>query len=116
MDAPAAIRDDLSYFNDEGAPVVFLTLSKPLYDHYVHQLSQNDILHMAGQVCPICHGDFDDDTSVRQIRTCGHSFHEPCLESWLAKVESCPLCGSLLQREYLRVMKPKFFANGLNDL
>lgn len=100
------IRDDLSYFNDHGHPVLFLTLTRPLYDHYVRQICPGP-RELRESFCSICHEEFIDDDYLREVLLCHHLFHESCLEYWLSKCESCPLCGSVLEREYLRVMRPK---------
>ncbi|KAJ3317843.1 hypothetical protein HDU76_001039 [Blyttiomyces sp. JEL0837] len=51
--------------------------------------------------CFICWGDFnDDDTSVRQMRGCGHAFHRECLQSWVLRSVGglrCPLCRSQVE-------------------
>lgn len=42
--------------------------------------------------CSICLGDIRVGDSVRQLRTCGHTFHRPCLDLWLLRRADCPLC------------------------
>jgi hypothetical protein len=39
--------------------------------------------------CPIC---VDKLTSPRCRLTCGHTFHASCVEKWLRRVPSCPMC------------------------
>ena len=104
---PVEIRDDMSYFNDNGQTILFLTLSRPLYDHYVQQVKIGEHAEaFESSVCGVCHDNLEPSCIVRRILVCGHLFHESCLEHWLGKCESCPLCGTLLEREYLRVMRP----------
>jgi hypothetical protein len=41
-------------------------------------------------MCPICH-----DTLSRPAKThCGHIFCDDCLEIWLDRERSCPMCRS----------------------
>lgn len=42
--------------------------------------------------CPICLNDFCDDDAVRQLTTCGHTFHRCCIDLWLLRRADCPLC------------------------
>lgn len=42
--------------------------------------------------CGICQDAFNVDSTVRQIRRCGHYYHLSCIEQWLANHQTCPLC------------------------
>ena len=42
--------------------------------------------------CGICQDAFQEDSTVRQIRRCGHYYHLSCIEQWLANHQTCPLC------------------------
>ncbi|DBA04785.1 TPA: hypothetical protein N0F65_004422, partial [Lagenidium giganteum] len=42
-------------------------------------------------VCPICLIDFEDDEDVRKL-PCKHIFHVPCVDEWLKRNTSCPMC------------------------
>ncbi|KAG6505884.1 hypothetical protein ZIOFF_031194 [Zingiber officinale] len=41
--------------------------------------------------CAICIDDFEA-TSLLSVTPCGHSFHSACLDEWLVRSNSCPLC------------------------
>jgi hypothetical protein len=41
--------------------------------------------------CPICIDSFDDKSDIRET-PCGHCFHSTCLEDWLRRARTCPLC------------------------
>ena len=41
-------------------------------------------------MCPICLEDCDVETGSMQ--RCGHSFHEACIQPWLAQHTTCPVC------------------------
>ena len=42
--------------------------------------------------CPICQCDeYEDGDVVRRLQ-CRHTFHSECVDSWLARKKSCPLC------------------------
>jgi hypothetical protein len=45
--------------------------------------------------CPICLSDFQDKEQISHARNailCRHVFHTTCLQTWLLKHESCPVC------------------------
>lgn len=44
------------------------------------------------QECPICLITLQQGESVRQLGTCGHTFHKACIDLWLIRRADCPLC------------------------
>eukprot|EP00747_Dinoflagellata_sp_TGD_P161733 gnl/TRDRNA2_/TRDRNA2_178538_c0_seq1.p1 gnl/TRDRNA2_/TRDRNA2_178538_c0~~gnl/TRDRNA2_/TRDRNA2_178538_c0_seq1.p1 ORF type:complete len:289 (+),score=38.12 gnl/TRDRNA2_/TRDRNA2_178538_c0_seq1:99-965(+) len=42
--------------------------------------------------CPICLNDFQCGEKVRQLGSCGHTFHKSCIDLWLLRRADCPLC------------------------
>lgn len=42
--------------------------------------------------CSVCLQDFQVGESVRSLPYCHHMFHLPCIDKWLTKQGSCPLC------------------------
>jgi hypothetical protein len=42
--------------------------------------------------CSICLSGFCAHDEVRQLGTCGHTFHRSCIDLWLLRSEYCPLC------------------------
>ncbi|GMI83993.1 hypothetical protein HRI_002068600 [Hibiscus trionum] len=42
--------------------------------------------------CAICLDGFRQGQWCRNLVGCGHLFHRKCLDSWLIKVTSCPIC------------------------
>ncbi len=41
--------------------------------------------------CPMCEEKFAEDDEVKEL-TCKHTFHAPCIDSWLRTNKKCPLC------------------------
>ncbi|XP_022154667.1 E3 ubiquitin-protein ligase RHA1B-like [Momordica charantia] len=50
-----------------------------------------DLPTVVADVCAVCFEDFRSDEGGKQI-PCGHVYHEPCISSWLAVADCCPLC------------------------
>lgn len=42
--------------------------------------------------CSVCLGDYQSDERLQKIPSCGHTFHVDCIDHWLAKNTTCPLC------------------------
>jgi len=42
--------------------------------------------------CAICRDTFSSDTPLLQLHTCQHFFCEKCIEQWLQREPSCPIC------------------------
>ncbi|KAE8687887.1 hypothetical protein F3Y22_tig00111008pilonHSYRG00337 [Hibiscus syriacus] len=57
--------------------------------------------HSKSDSCAICLDGFRQGQWCRNLVGCGHLFHRKCLDSWLIKVTSCPICRTrvLLEKE-----------------
>ncbi|WJX92777.1 RING-type E3 ubiquitin transferase [Trifolium repens] len=42
--------------------------------------------------CVICLGDYKEKEVLRIIPYCGHTFHLSCIDTWLRKQSTCPVC------------------------
>ncbi|CEM37827.1 unnamed protein product [Vitrella brassicaformis CCMP3155] len=49
------------------------------------------------QSCSICFEPFEVLQPLRRVDSCGHKYHMWCLDEWLEKHDSCPLCRLNLQ-------------------
>ncbi|GAX79985.1 hypothetical protein CEUSTIGMA_g7424.t1 [Chlamydomonas eustigma] len=47
------------------------------------------------QQCPICLCEFEVGDVLQQL-PCGHEFHQPCVDSWMDRHRTCPLCRHVL--------------------
>ncbi|KAA8524900.1 hypothetical protein F0562_011322 [Nyssa sinensis] len=48
------------------------------------------------QECPVCLTEFEPDAEINHL-SCGHVFHESCIEKWLKYWKfTCPLCRTLM--------------------
>ncbi|XP_044954668.1 RING-H2 finger protein ATL73-like [Hordeum vulgare subsp. vulgare] len=42
--------------------------------------------------CSICLGEYDEKEILRIMPTCRHNFHLSCIDIWLQKQTTCPIC------------------------
>ncbi|KAG0628610.1 hypothetical protein M758_1G039200 [Ceratodon purpureus] len=49
-----------------------------------------------GLQCPICLVEYSDTELLRKLPLCGHVFHIRCVDSWLEKQVTCPVCRIVL--------------------
>nr|XP_011463983.1 PREDICTED: RING-H2 finger protein ATL20-like [Fragaria vesca subsp. vesca] len=47
------------------------------------------------KTCSICLGEYQPKETVRTIPECNHYFHVGCIDEWLRKNPTCPLCRNL---------------------
>ncbi|KAJ0405550.1 hypothetical protein P43SY_009599 [Pythium insidiosum] len=53
-------------------------------------------------VCPICLVEFEEDEDVRNL-PCKHLFHVACIDEWLGRNTTCPMCKNNLDLEVVDV-------------
>ncbi|GMH06583.1 hypothetical protein Nepgr_008423 [Nepenthes gracilis] len=57
------------------------------------KITDNDVEGMGEKVsCSVCLQDFQIGETVRSLPDCHHMFHLPCIDKWLLRRSSCPLC------------------------
>lgn len=44
--------------------------------------------------CAVCLSEFEEGEELRVLPGCMHSFHVPCIDTWLYSHPSCPICRS----------------------
>lgn len=45
-----------------------------------------------GSDCVVCIDGFRQGQWCRRLPRCGHVFHRKCVDSWLIKISTCPIC------------------------
>jgi len=46
------------------------------------------------QTCSICASEYELGDDIRRLNRCRHEFHETCIDTWLSRHNSCPVCRS----------------------
>ncbi len=49
-------------------------------------------IQSAHRECGICLEDYIPEQMLKRLPKCGHVFHQPCLDAWLALRNHCPYC------------------------
>lgn len=47
--------------------------------------------------CSICLSEYEAGDILRQLPPCEHVFHLPCIDSWLRRNKTCPVCRNSLE-------------------
>ncbi|GFP93054.1 RING-H2 finger protein atl80 [Phtheirospermum japonicum] len=53
--------------------------------------------YMGDAQCSICLAEYQEKETLRVLPKCGHSFHLCCIDTWLAKQSTCPVCRLSVQ-------------------
>ena len=46
--------------------------------------------------CPICYLDIQENEEQKITTCCQNKFHEMCLDAWLEKGTTCPMCRTVI--------------------
>ncbi|MCO5594769.1 hypothetical protein L7F22_048802 [Adiantum nelumboides] len=49
--------------------------------------------------CTVCLGDYQDGEKIQKLPACNHSFHVLCIDEWLTKNVTCPICRTSVLSE-----------------
>ncbi|GAU15826.1 hypothetical protein TSUD_236420 [Trifolium subterraneum] len=61
--------------------------------HKYHKRNKVDVVSDdGGDTCAVCLGDFEEGEELKTMPECLHSFHVPCIDTWLHSHSSCPIC------------------------
>ena len=58
--------------------------------------------------CSICLGNLNSNKKMLVRTKCNHVYHMICLENWLSRKESCPMCRTDIY-DYTIINKRKIF-------
>ncbi len=60
------------------------------------------------ETCPVCLESITNAKKSAVLKKCGHSYHFKCLNNWLEKSHSCPLCRNkvMLSSEDIVITNP----------
>ncbi|KAF7846660.1 hypothetical protein BT93_L3948 [Corymbia citriodora subsp. variegata] len=72
-------------------------ISKNSFDRILKiSITEDDLMDSSGNrnSCSICLQDFECKDVAGRLPNCRHLFHLRCIDKWISKQRSCPLCRS----------------------
>eukprot|EP00250_Pteridium_aquilinum_P010326 c19302_g1_i2 orf=522-815(-) len=58
-------------------------------------------------MCAVCLGEYKEEELLRTLPQCGHNFHASCIDAWLQRHATCPVCRMSLQGYFVgRTFQP----------
>ncbi|CAN6240547.1 unnamed protein product [Urochloa humidicola] len=85
LDLDADLDDSVEHTRTGLEPLVIAAIPSMKYNCEAFQ-SKDDAQ------CSICLGEYKEKEVLRIIPTCRHNFHLACLDLWLQKQTTCPIC------------------------
>ncbi|KAL1217075.1 NEP1-interacting protein-like 1 [Cardamine amara subsp. amara] len=78
----------------EQTDIFDTAISKGLTGDSLNRIPKVRITDTSGEMvsCSVCLQDFQVGETVRSLPQCHHMFHLPCIDKWLRRHASCPLC------------------------
>lgn len=74
----------------------------------VSHMHTADNLPQDSRHCPICHEPFHNGEEVRRLNCC-HVFHRHCIDQWLVRRTSCPVCKFLFHPHTDQLQEPLLY-------
>ncbi|XP_047342681.1 RING-H2 finger protein ATL54-like [Impatiens glandulifera] len=63
------------------------------------KFSQQGLGSIEDAECSICLGEYEEKQVLRILPGCGHNFHIGCIDLWLRKHSTCPVCRLPIHHE-----------------
>ncbi|XP_022761236.1 putative RING-H2 finger protein ATL69 [Durio zibethinus] len=91
---PNAADISNSTYTLQGGNVFAKGLDKPTIEMYPTTLlgESMQLPKPSADVCPICLLEYQANEILRTIPSCMHYFHADCIDEWLKRNATCPLC------------------------
>ncbi|XP_048558673.1 putative RING-H2 finger protein ATL69 [Triticum urartu] len=92
--APSPVDFDVDFPADLERPVEDANCGlEPLVIAEIPIMKYSEALYSKDDAqCSICLGEYTEKELLRIIPTCQHNFHRTCLDLWLQKQTTCPIC------------------------
>ena len=73
----------------------------------MEQIENNEQIEIEEYICVIC---FDDLDNNKKILTCGHTFHNNCIDTWTKINPICPYCRKYIKNSFNCNLKTKYIS------
>ncbi|KAI5062437.1 hypothetical protein GOP47_0022976 [Adiantum capillus-veneris] len=77
--------------NDVGVSPLVMAYFPTITFHQDTSLPRQD------SMCAVCLGEYKEEDLLRTLPQCGHNFHANCIDAWLQRHVTCPVCRMSLQ-------------------
>lgn len=78
------------YFTFDNTSQQFQGLRLEDLPNYTQLFVLNEMTE--NEMCSICRNQFQMNEICRKINQCQHYFHQSCVDSWLSRNSTCPVC------------------------
>ncbi|VFQ85973.1 unnamed protein product [Cuscuta campestris] len=101
MDGGALVLDSLPPYEEEvydsvdGIIPNFVRSNRGMTAAEISRLEKVTQIGGEGGTCSVCLDDFSAGDLITPLTPCSHSFHAGCIEIWLRKSRSCPVCRTI---------------------
>ncbi|KAF3340166.1 E3 ubiquitin-protein ligase ATL15-like protein [Carex littledalei] len=85
IDLPSDLGQPIEHNFNGLEPLTIAAIPTINYNHLTFQSKDN-------AQCSICLGDYEEKEMLRVIPACHHNFHLVCIDLWLQKQSTCPIC------------------------
>ena len=66
------------------------TVNSELLDYEI--IESNNLENIEDKICTICQDDVTNEMFTVKLKKCSHYFHQKCIDNWLIRSNTCPLC------------------------
>ena len=66
------------------------TVNNELLDYEI--IESSNVENIEDKICTICQDDVTNEMFLVKLEKCSHYFHKKCIDNWLIRSNTCPLC------------------------
>ncbi|KAF7635733.1 RING-type domain-containing protein, partial [Meloidogyne graminicola] len=74
-----------------------IKINKNIIETFGKHTIENKQEKQVCECCSICLDEFKLNERAQQLIQCNHIFHKKCIQKWLKKNSTCPLCRKIVK-------------------